>query len=195
MARLSRLIRDGGIAAAFLFLMMLIAARLNGSDDTRMSGPFHVVDGDTLAVGEERLRLQGIDAPELDQICEDADGGQWACGREAKKLLGEFVREDGVECVGRGRDRYRRLLVRCRSGEFDINAQMVRQGLAVASGGYAREQVAARSDRLRLWGGTFDEPRAWRQARGSMEAPGIIEMIGGWISNALGREVSEGEHG
>ncbi len=44
-----------------------------------LSGPARVVDGDTLFVAGERIRLHGIDAPEKDQTC-SIDGRDWACG-------------------------------------------------------------------------------------------------------------------
>jgi endonuclease YncB( thermonuclease family) len=50
---------------------------------TMVEGRARVVDGDTLEVGGRKVRLFGIDAPELDQTC-DAEGQLWACGAEAR---------------------------------------------------------------------------------------------------------------
>jgi endonuclease YncB( thermonuclease family) len=174
------------MAAAFLFLLMLIAAKLESVPESRISGPYHVIDGDTLSVGEDRLRLEGIDAPELDQTCKYRDGSHWACGREAKKRLGELVHEDQVECLGQKRDRYRRLLVHCRSSDKDINAAMVRQGMAVSSAAYGQEQAAARRQELGLWAGQFEQPRAWRQSRGMMDDESMMDMLIAWVRRAAG---------
>jgi hypothetical protein len=39
-----------------------------------------IVDGDTLAIGSMKFRLDGIDAPETDQVCLNANGIHWTCG-------------------------------------------------------------------------------------------------------------------
>jgi len=50
-----------------------------------------VTDGDSLSFGKERIRLFGIDAPEIKQICNDKFKKPYACGEEAKKNLDEFI--------------------------------------------------------------------------------------------------------
>ncbi|WP_226951212.1 thermonuclease family protein [Rhizobium terrae] len=172
--------------AAFFILLVLVAAKLDEAADSVVRGPFFAVDGDTLAAGGERLRLQGLDAPELDQTCEDGKGLLWPCGGEARRFLARLVAGGEVECLGRERDRYRRLLVRCRAGETSINAAMVRQGLAVASGRYAEEQVAARREERGLWAGRFESPRDWRASRGMMEDAGLVEAFLNWVKRQAG---------
>ncbi|MCQ1572454.1 thermonuclease family protein [Neorhizobium galegae] len=180
MARTFRIFRDGAFLAAFFILLVLIAAKLDEAADSTVRGPFHVIDGDTLSVGSERLRLQGMDAPELDQTCEDDRGRPWACGEEARRLLIRLA--DGeMECLGRERDKYHRLLVRCRSGATSINGMLVRRGLAVASGRYAQEQVEARRERLGLWAGQFESPRDWRASRGMMDDFSFVEAFMDWV--------------
>jgi len=85
-----RTIRDGVTAFAMLALIWLIAAKLNDQPETVHSGAFHAADGDSLAIGGERMRLKGIDAPELVQSCE-RNGRPWACGREARDALQRLV--------------------------------------------------------------------------------------------------------
>ena len=186
MARTFRVFRDGAVLAAFFILLVLIAAKLDEAADSTVRGPFHVIDGDTLAVGGERLRLQGMDAPELDQTCEDGRGRPWACGEEARRLLMRLVAGGETECLGRERDKYRRLLVRCRSGATSVNGTLVRQGLAVASGRYAQEQVAARRERLGLWAGPFESPRDWRTSRGMMDDSSVVEAFWNWMKRVTG---------
>ncbi|CDZ29301.1 thermonuclease family protein [Neorhizobium galegae] len=185
MARTFRVIRNGAVLAAFFILLVLIAARLDEAADSIVHGPFHVIDGDTLAVGGERLRLQGVDAPELDQTCEDGRGRPWACGEEARRLLVRLVADGEAECLGRERDKYRRLLVRCRSGTTSVNGTLVRQGLAVASGRYAQEQVAARRERLGVWAGQFESPRDWRASRGMMDDTSLVEAFMAWAKRVM----------
>ncbi|WP_064691886.1 thermonuclease family protein [Rhizobium aegyptiacum] len=179
-----RLIRDGVTAFALLALLALIAAKVNDSAAIRRAGAFHAADGDSLTLGQERLRLEGIDAPELNQSCERA-GRAWACGHVAREALQAMVLASGTFCQGDRRDRYDRLLVVCRSGtDGDINAAMVRRGMAVSYGGYGKEELEARGAKAGLWAGTFERPRDVRDhARdnsGYDEALRFIGWIVGW---------------
>ncbi|KGD94457.1 MULTISPECIES: thermonuclease family protein [Rhizobium/Agrobacterium group] len=185
MARIFRFLRDGVVLACFFILLMLIITKLDEAADSVVRGPFYAIDGDTLSAGSERLRLNGIDAPELRQTCEDGRGMTWACGDEARRLLARLAADPGTECLGRERDRYRRLLVRCHAGTSNINAALVRQGLAIASGRYAEEQAAARRERRGLWAGQFEDPRDWRTSRGMMDDPNLLETFMDWVKQVI----------
>ena len=73
-----------------------------------------VIDGDTLAIGVERVRLQGIDAPELDQTC-----GVWLCGRAARDELRRHIGLGQITCVPDGKDVYGRWLATCSTAVGD----------------------------------------------------------------------------
>lgn len=182
MARHFRHFRELLFILALFAVLSLIAAKLNERTQTAFQGPFHVIDGDTLSVRGERLRLEGIDAPELDQSCERADGADWPCGQEARRFLIRLV-AGNAECFGDRLDRYKRHLVRCRGGSRDINAAMVARGLAIASGDYLDEQADARRDRQGMWAGRFESPRDFRISRGMMEDAGLIQEVLDWITN------------
>ncbi|MBY5333006.1 thermonuclease family protein [Rhizobium leguminosarum] len=184
MTRCLRLIRDGVTAFALLALVALIAAKLNDAAKIEHAGAFHAADGDSLTSGDERLRLEGIDAPELNQSCERA-GKAWACGRAAREALQDMVLASGTLCRGSRRDRYDRLLVICRSGAGDdINATMVRRGMAISYGDYGKEEAEARAQKIGLWAGTFERPRDVRnhahQRSGFDGALRSIAQIVGW---------------
>jgi len=179
-----RLIRDGVTAFALLVLVALIAAKLNDAAKIEHLGAFHAADGDSLTLGAERLRLEGIDAPELNQSCQRA-GKAWACGRSAREALQDMMLASGTLCQGSRRDRYDRLLVVCRSeADGDINAAMVRRGMAISYGGYAKEEAEAKARKAGLWAGTFERPRDVRDlARHSSGFDGVLRFIGqisGW---------------
>jgi endonuclease YncB( thermonuclease family) len=110
----------------------------------------------------EELRLKGIDAPELGQLCH-REGRPWRCGLAAKAALEREIR-GVVSCVGRGRDRYGRALVTCRAGGADIAAALARGGMALAYGGYEREEAEARDARRGVWASSFERPEDWRRA-------------------------------
>lgn len=173
--RKTRWWKDAILTCCFLFLLVLIAARLQGGGGDPVSGPFRVVDGDTLAVGGQRLRLAGIDAPELDQTCE-RDGRTWPCGAQAKQLLETLIASGIAECHGSEPDRYGRLLVSCIADGQTVNGAMVRGGMALTTGvvTYRREQMQAQAQRAGVWAGPFDTPAEWRRQRK------IEEQGSGW---------------
>ena len=55
-----------------------------------VEGPARIIDGDTIDIAGERIRLHGIDAPESRQTC-IADGVIWPCGKSATDALAEFI--------------------------------------------------------------------------------------------------------
>lgn len=117
------------VAAGFICSSGLpTAAQVNG----QISGSARVIDGDTIAIGETKIRMEGIDAPETQQECLDARGRDWACGRTAKFRLERLLAAKQVRCAGNAKDDYGRLIATCFVGDVDINAQMVRDGMAWA---------------------------------------------------------------
>jgi len=71
-----------------------------------------------------------------------------------------------VVCRGVERDKHGRVLGYCTAGGRDLNAGMVASGMAVAYGGYNREEAEARAQKRGLWGSDFKSPRDWRHERG-----------------------------
>lgn len=174
--------KDGIIAALILVLGTLIAAKLDGLGQERLSGRFNAVDGDTVTHRGERFRLVGIDAPELKQTCMRAQQ-DWPCGAEAKAYLSTLLKSDIVDCAGNKRDKYQRLLVRCSVGGRDVAAQLVAAGLAVTTEYFlfSREQAMAQSEKAGIWSGTFTQPGDWRREHkaAEMDAPfgGILALV------------------
>jgi endonuclease YncB( thermonuclease family) len=131
-----------------------------------ISGVPRVVDGDTVQIGETKIRLQGMDAPETDQLCLDANGQTWACGIAARDELIKHSAGREWDCDLAGTDRYGRSLGSCFVEGEDVNAWMVRQGWALAfveySHSYDADEVAARQAVVGLWRGAFIAPWDWR---------------------------------
>lgn len=133
-------------------------------------GGIRVIDGDSLVVAGREIRLLGIDAPERDQDCRDADGESWPCGRAAQAALARLAGSE-LDCESRSQDRYLRAVARCRNAaDEDIGAALVRAGWAVilpryAPAGYRDLEDEAREAERGIWRGEFERPAAWRAAQ------------------------------
>jgi endonuclease YncB( thermonuclease family) len=152
------------ILLAYALIAGLIAAavQLLGREVPETTGAAIAIDGDTLFRSGERMRLLGLDAPELGQTC-TVDALPVPCGRRAREALAALVK-DGVSCRSRSRDGYGRALVTCRTTVGDLSEQMVALGEAVAAGCCRTQEVEARRARRGLWAGSFDRPADWRRA-------------------------------
>jgi endonuclease YncB( thermonuclease family) len=122
-------------------------------------------DGDSLIVGDARVRLFGIDGPEFDQVC-TRGGVPWSCGAEAADRLSRLVTGRHVQCDPLGEDQHGRALGRCFVGTTEVNRVMVEAGYAVAFRRYSRDYVAAenaaRAAKRGLWAGSFEMPAEFR---------------------------------
>jgi len=128
-----------------------------------LEGRAQVTDGDTIRIGETRIRLKGIDAPELGQSC-SRSGRSYSCGETSRRALIDLVSGQIVRCRAAGRDRYQRILARCTVNGQDIGARMVEDGWAVSYGrDYDYEETRARNRSVGLWEGTFERPQDWRK--------------------------------
>lgn len=156
------------LTTAILLFLGLIVAKLQNGYAEPISGAARVIDGDTLSIGDTRIRLSGLDAPEIAQTCL-RDDVSWECGRDAKERLRAMIGEREVVCMPRGGDRYGRMLATCVAGERALNAGMVEDGYAIADGAYEAEERRARAAGRAIWAGTFDPPRQWRRTHGLAE--------------------------
>ncbi len=124
---------------------------------------YKVVDGDSLEHGLERIRLEGIDAPEYLQDCHDKHGNKYRCGIKSAEYLQSLL-HGKINCNRLGKDRYGRILSECfNSGGININRQMVISGWATSYGNqYIEEEKIARKSRLGVWQGKFMRPELFR---------------------------------
>lgn len=129
-------------------------------------GVASVVDGDTIEIHGERIRLNAIDAPENAQLCLDAYGKRYRCGQKSANALAGMIGRSAITCQPMGHDRYRRIIAVCFKAETNLNGWMVQQGWAVAfrryGGDYISQEDEARLNRRGIWAGTFDMPWDWR---------------------------------
>lgn len=167
-----------------------------GADTTIIGGKTRAIDGDTLEIKGQRVRLQGIDAPEKGQSCRDASGKSYPCGVAATEALRHRVGGSDVSCaLEPERDRYERALGVCSVDGADLNAWLVAQGHALAHRRYSLEYVdeeeAARAGRRGIWAGDFVAPWDWRRGErlpaSKVSAEGEFDALALYDDNGNGR--------
>ncbi len=151
------------LAVGILIAAAGALAVLRMTPESDLTGAATAIDGDSLRISGVEIRLKGIDAPELQQTC-TVSGRPTSCGRESFVALRQLLSGGLATCIGSERDRYGRLLARCRVRGIDVGATMVREGRAVAFGAYQSEEAEARARYAGIWAGEFERPRDWRRA-------------------------------
>lgn len=125
-----------------------------------------VYDGDTLtarcSVGEVKVRMFGIDAPEM---------GQKPWGHAAKQALQGLLPDRGIRLQVQDQDRYGRTVAQVWVDDRDVGLEMVKKGWAVMyeqynnSPAYRQAQNEAKQSRRGIWekSGSQQDPAAWRR--------------------------------
>ena len=161
-----------------------------------VKGAPRVVDGDTLTIGTTKIRLEGIDAPETDQICLNVDGVRWTCGIDARDQLTNHIKGREITCTANGVDAYKRTLGTCSLDGEDLNAWMVREGWAMAfvkySSVYRDAENDARVRKRGLWQGAFIAPWDWRHRNNMTDILGALSVPIKAQSMLMPRSASEG---
>lgn len=151
---------------AAVALAVMLAAKTAGAQE--IVGTASVIDGDTIEIHGTRIRLEGIDAPETRQLCQDAGGAKYRCGQRAALYLSDLIGARPVACEPSGQDRYGRAIAICNVAGQDINGEMVAAGWALAYRRYSTRYVAderrAQTAGAGIWQGAFDAPWDWRES-------------------------------
>jgi endonuclease YncB( thermonuclease family) len=126
-------------------------------------------DANSVTVDGKVYRLDGIDAPELDQACLNAAGDLYPCGQAATAALVKFIARRSVYCTDlRADPRYaERRMGQCYVDGTDLNHWLVENGWALsfepeAQGRFKTDEAEARAGRFGLWNGCFVAPQDFR---------------------------------
>ena len=139
-----------------------------------------IVDGDTVYINNYKIRLEGIDAPEMKQKCKKEKlkissiigytfYEDYYCGKHSKENLESKVKGSNIKCISFTKDRYKRYLAKCFKGKINLNRWMVRNGHAVAyrkySKKYISKEINAKNEKKGVWQGKFEMPWEYRRKK------------------------------
>ena len=145
----------------YLFFGILIFSSAN-------SDLLIVTDGDTIRIGDERIRFSGIDAPEIKQTCIYQEI-EFKCGEFSKNLLIEKISNQEVSCIRESTDQYGRTLAECFVGEESLSSYLVREGYAFAyrkySDKFIPDEEYAQSKGNGMWSMDFMFPWDFRKSQ------------------------------
>jgi len=147
----------------FFFIFLFLS---NYSFANKIIGKAKVIDGDTIHIKNNKIRLHGIDAPETKQTCK-IDKEEWFCGKQSTNELKKIINNQSVECVVNDIDIYNRYVAICVSNNINLNQWMVKNGWAIAyryySTDYIIEEKYARDNILGIWKSEFLKPYQYRK--------------------------------
>ena len=150
----------------FLLALTVVMVPTSILGAERLSGVASVIDGDTVEIHGQWVRLHGIDAPESGQTCTRANGQVWPCGQAAALALADKIGTAPVTCLQTDVDQYQRVVAICTRNGEDLNSWLVSSGWAVADRqffeDYVPQEIAARAARRGIWEGSFVQPAQYR---------------------------------
>ena len=131
-----------------------------------ITGKAKVIDGDTIHIDKNKIRLHGIDAPERNQNCL-YNNQEWACGKESTSALKKLINNQLINCKIKSIDRYNRYVAICFANKINLNKLMVKKGWATSYKYYSMdfilEEESARLNKEGIWRGTFEDPYEFRK--------------------------------
>jgi endonuclease YncB( thermonuclease family) len=149
--------------SALPLLILLLPSFACAADIT---GIPKIREADSLQIGTSRIRLGGIDAPSVDQLCINNSGERWTCGVAARDELIKHVGEKSWTCHVRQTDRRGRQISRCEVDGEDIQKWLVHSGWALSyarvSHDYDADEADAHEAKAGMWQGAFVAPWDWR---------------------------------
>jgi len=147
-----------------LFLLLLFSANITNAKT--IMGKAKVIDGDTIHINKNKIRLHGIDAPEKKQKC-IFNSKKWSCGKQSGIELKKLINHQTTKCYVKDVDIYNRYVAICYVNEVNLNQAMVKKGWALAykyySTDYINEEYFAQNKKLGIWKGTFELPYIYRK--------------------------------
>lgn len=150
----------------FILILTSLLFITNFANSKTILGKARIIDGDTIHIKSNKIRLHGIDAPETKQTCK-INNQDWYCGKQSTRELKNLINNQKVECNVNDVDRYNRYVAICFVNEININQWMVKNGWAIAYRYYSKDYIVeekyANDNKLGIWKSEFIEPYAYRR--------------------------------
>ena len=150
----------------FKFLLLFLFLITNPLNAKTIIGKAKIIDGDTININSNKIRLHGIDAPENKQNC-IFKKKEWPCGKQSTNELKKLINNQVINCYVNDIDIYDRYIAICLIDKLNLNRTMVKEGWATAyryfSKDYIIEEGHARKNKLGIWKGEFEKPYLYRK--------------------------------
>ncbi len=135
----------------------------------KISGSISAVRANVFYINGRYVRLYGVDAPDTDQVCSDANGSAYNCGEEAISWIRGWIDQNTIDCYLLKVEPNGTNSAICIWGEYDIGAALVGAGWGVVNANetdiYKPYEAKAQSESSGLWKGTFYSPQDWRDIK------------------------------
>ncbi len=177
----------GGIVATVFIINHWNQVRAPMEQSDNLIGPAigNAIDGETLLLRGVEVQLFGMDAVEVNQVCQDAEGADYPCGRRATYALQTLLRQGAVVCFPLFAVNENRVVAVCELAEDgrgmpsspidfmregrkrNLSRLMIAQGHALSIGigseYFGSDQNEAQRQGIGIWQGSFQPPSAWRR--------------------------------
>ena len=157
------------VSKLIVFILMFVLFSNYSLGDDLIFGKAYITDGDTIKINGKKIRLHGIDTPEIEQYCLNQKMEQYLCGKSAKDFVKNITKNKNIKCFKNDVDRYGRIVATCYIGEKDLNGLIVEQGWGLAYRKYSRKYISneksAKEEALGIWSGKFVKPWEWRKGK------------------------------
>ncbi|MGK7937270.1 MAG: thermonuclease family protein [Xenococcaceae cyanobacterium] len=149
-----------------LILAGLGAILIETSEKGQIKGEAHVIKGNIIEIDRQQIKLYGIDAPELEQICYVNDR-PWQCGLTVKQKLVEKIEGKSLTCLTREQKNDNVPIAECFLGRQNLNGWLVEEGWAIAdrqnSRSFISHEILAQRDHKGIYQSEFLKPSLWRE--------------------------------
>ena len=159
----------------FSFFIFLLSTKASSIE--KIEGVPSVTDGDTIKINGNKIRLFGIDAPEVKQSCKKplisfsfySLYKKYNCGVISTEKLRDKISNKKISCLISNKDRYGRFIGECFYKKLNLNSWMVKNGYAVAylkySKKFQQQENYAKQNKLGIWQGYFELPWKFRKKK------------------------------
>src|SRR6516225_4740423 len=146
--------------------LLVVLALIFAESAASAAGPL-VRDGGNIQIGDMTFKLDGVDAPELDQVCIDDHADPWTCGIDARDQLTKLIGGKQVRCDDVGPEKNfgkrHRAICTVEGDKVSLNEQLLKLGFAIArepiKANVKPAAAEAKAASAGIWKGCFVAPQ------------------------------------